>query len=87
MEIKQHGFIIDDVVELAQSYNLMKSTVAFKDLELHLNQIKQKAMSILKLKEDPEARAMWQLVDKIFNRLEYVEKEAKIKNNIDGKNK
>lgn len=77
--VKQHGYITDDIEELATSYKIMKNLIAFKDLQLHLEQMKSKAMSALKQNEDSEARATWQMIDKIFSRIEYVEREAKLK--------
>ena len=74
---KQHGYIIDDMEELAESYRMLTNLIAFKDLEFYLEQLKNKAMKTLKQGDDAEARATWQVVDKLFNRIDYVEKEAR----------
>jgi len=62
--------------DLWVSYANVKDTLAFKDLDKLLKTKLDRAMLLLKDKEDPEARATWKLIDTIYNHLSRVEKEG-----------
>jgi hypothetical protein len=68
--------------DLLGSYQGMKDMMAFKDLSMYLDDLKDKAMLACKTKDSPEGRATWQLIEKIYSHIDNLEGE--VMNNKEG---
>lgn len=66
----------EPLVNLLYSYNDIKVTMAYKEFKLFLEDLRNKAMQTCKTKDSAEARATWQLIDKIFGHVENLEGEV-----------
>ena len=69
-------YITGELEELDMSYIQIKKSLAYKDIVKFLIDNKLKAQKKLKLGDDPDARATWNLVDNFFTRINDINKEV-----------
>ena len=69
-------YITKNYKKLKASYDYMDATLAGKDLAYFLTKELNKAMAVCKCKDSPEARGIWQFIERYYKRLDFLRKEA-----------
>lgn len=85
--MKESKYITKNLKVLSNSYVGLENNLAWQDIKYCLEKELKKAQDKCKLNDAPEARGIWQLIDRLMKRQTILKKEVDSLSNENKKNK